>query len=150
MIDWPRRMNSRRESPNGNARAGIVAVNNWRRVKPAAAAGIKEPAPVMVGRPTPRLKAGKSPAESRIPDPLPIRERRPAIPNAKGPPAKTVSAAIKPGTVRVETPEAGRVVRRICILHGGRGGGRNRVDLSGNPVVEFVGLENMANLHRRR
>src|SRR5215469_4717322 len=75
MIDGARRMNSRRESPNGNARARIVAVNDRRRVKPAAAAGIKEPAAVMVGSPAPRLEAGKGPAESGIPNPLTIGKR---------------------------------------------------------------------------
>src|SRR5215467_15474131 len=95
MIDGPRWMNSRRESPNGNARAGIVAVNDGRRVKPAAAAGIKQPAPVMVGSPAPRLVARKCPAESWIPNPLTIIKRRPAIPSAKGPPAKTVTPATK-------------------------------------------------------
>ena len=38
MIDRPGRMNSRRESPNGNTRARKVAVNDRRRVKPASAA----------------------------------------------------------------------------------------------------------------
>src|SRR6184192_3534377 len=103
----------------------------------------------MIRSPTPRLEARKCPAESRVPNPLPIGEGRPAIANAEGPPAKAVSSAIRPRTVGIEAAEAGRVVRRICVLHGGRSGGGNRVDLSGNPMIEFVLFRNAADAHGR-
>src|SRR6266567_3464122 len=101
----------------------------------------------MIGSPTPRLEAGKSPAEGWIPNPLTIRERRPPIANAEGPPAETVSSAIRPRSVGIEAAEAGRVVRRIRVLHGGRGCGGNRVDLSGNPAVEFILIRKAAEAH---
>lgn len=41
MIDRPWRMNPGREGPARNAYAGIEAVNGWRRVEPASAAGVK-------------------------------------------------------------------------------------------------------------
>src|SRR5690348_14557564 len=101
----------------------------------------------MIGSPTPGLEAGKSPAVGWIPNPLPIREGRPAIANAEGPPAEAVSPAIEPRSVGIEAAEASCVVRRICVLHGGRGGSGNRVDLSGNPVVKFVLFRKAAEAH---
>src|ERR1700757_2704410 len=82
MVDRPGRMNSRRKSPNGNACAREVAVNDRWRVIPAAAAGVKQPAAVMIRSPAPRLEARKSPAKSWVPNPLSIGEGRPAIADA--------------------------------------------------------------------
>src|SRR5690348_4661634 len=150
MIDRSRRMNSRRESPDGNTGAGIEAVTNRRRVKPASAAGVKQPSTVMIGRPAPRVEAIPSPAESGIQNPLTVRKRRPAVANAERPPAEAVSAAVGPGTVRVKASETRRVVGRTGVLHGGRIRGGNRVDLSGDPAVEFILSRNAADAHGGR
>src|SRR5689334_18819141 len=144
MIDRSRRMNSRRESPDGSTGAGIEAVTNRRGVKPASAAGVKQPSTIMIGRPAPRVEAVPSPTERGIQNPLAIRKRRPAVANAEGPPAETVSPAIKPGPVGVQTPETRRVIGRTGVLHGGSIRGGNRVDLPGNPAIEFILSRNAA------
>jgi hypothetical protein len=66
-----RRMNDGREAPS---RTSPRSVNHWRCIKPAAAAGVEEPATVMVRSPAPRLGTHPRPAERRVPNPLPGRE----------------------------------------------------------------------------
>ena len=101
VIEGTRWMNHRRE-PSSWAHASRVAVKSRRGIKPAAATTIKEPAAVMIGRPAPRLRANPGPAKTRIVDPLPGCERRPANSRTKRPPAVSVTAAIQEGSVRVE------------------------------------------------
>src|SRR5207244_12467103 len=62
-IDGPRRMDPRRQAPDGNARSGAVAaIRQRRRVVPTSAAGVEQPAPVVVGSPTPGLETVPRPA----------------------------------------------------------------------------------------
>src|SRR5215472_169571 len=146
MIDRPRRMDPWRKPPDGNARTGVVAIWQRRRVEPTSAAGVEQPAPVVIGSPPPRLETVPRPAEGRVPNPLSVGKGRPAVGDTEGPPAITIGSAAKPGTVGVEAAEARGVIGRTRILHGGGGGRRNGVDLAGDPVVKFVWFGDAANL----
>src|SRR5437764_15267360 len=86
----------------------------------------------MIRSPTPRLETRKSPAESRVPNPLPIGEGRPAIAYAERPPAEAVSSAISARTVGVETAGSRCIVGGVRGLHRGRHGDGLLVALSGH------------------
>src|SRR5580692_7575246 len=112
----------------------------------------------MIGSPTPGLRAHPGPTESRIPEPLPPRERRPRSTDAERPPTKSITAARRPGAVGVEIGETGGVVRRTCVLKRGAGRRGYCVNLAGNPAVEIIFLRDTANVcggivpgfHRKR
>src|SRR6266571_5335692 len=145
VIDHTRRMNDRRKPPSGNTR--VKAVKQGWRIKPSAAPGVKEPATVMIGSPAPRLKTDPGPAESGIQDPLPIREGRPTEASSKRSPAVPISAAVKPGPIRIEAAEARRVGRRIGVLHRCRRRRGNRINAPGNPAVKFIQRGKAADAH---
>lgn len=72
-INRARRMHNRpnrlsRETSIASVTA--IAIISGRRIKPAATRSVEEPAAVVIRSPAPRLVAGKSPAETRIPQPL--------------------------------------------------------------------------------
>src|SRR5260370_25250312 len=117
--------------------------------KPSAAAGIKERASVMIRSPAPRLVAHPSPAEGRIPDPLPRREWRPAKAGAKRPPTVAVSAAGKPGTIVIQVGKSGSVVGRICGLQRRRCGGAYTCNPARDPAVKIVHIQTTTHSQRR-
>src|SRR5260370_27308178 len=117
--------------------------------KPSAAAGIKERASVMIRSPAPRLVAHPSPAEGRIPDPLPRREWRPAKAGAKRPPTVAVSAAGKPGTIVIQVGKSGSVVGRICVLQRRRCGGAYTFKSARDPAGQVVPIPESPNGQRK-
>src|SRR5215471_17086562 len=101
----------------------------------------------MIRSPAPRLETSPSPAKPGIQDPLSIGERRPSESRTEGPPAVAIAAAGKPRAILIETAESRRVIRGACVLRGGRGGCRNRVNLAGDPAIKFISLGNADDFH---
>ena len=133
-IDGMRRVNDRRE-----ALSRVVLIIDGRRIEPATAGSVKEPAAIVIRSPAPGLEAGESPAESRIVNPLARGERRPAEAGTEGPPSVTVAATGRPSAVSVEIGEAWNVIARARVLHRGVVRGGDRINAAGDPMVEVIG-----------
>src|SRR5271168_1819022 len=115
-----------------------------RRIEPAAAAGIEEPASVMIWRPAPGGGANESPAKGGIQDPLSGSERRPGIGRAERPPAVTVTTARRPTTISVKIGESWRIAVGAGVRKDRVPGGVGTIDAAGNPLIEDVVCGNTA------
>src|SRR5258708_35378241 len=109
-------MNSRGGPPSGTERVPGVAVENRRRIKPAATRGIEKPSSIVIGSPAPRLVADPSPAKRGILDPLPIRERGPAQPHAEWPPTVSICPAGGKGAIGIQIGEHPNVDNGTCVM----------------------------------
>ena len=138
VIERARRMDDGRSAPDRVSSVTSIAVVRWRRIKPPATRGVKKPATIMVRSPTPRLVAGKSPAETGIHNPLAHGERRPSQACAEGPPAVAVASAGRPSAIRIKIGVAGSVIGSVRILKGRVRRRGNRINATGDPMVEIV------------
>src|SRR5580692_1762702 len=144
-IERVRRMDDGRKTLSGVTPSD--SVKRWRGIEPAAARGVKEPAAIVVRSPAPRLEAGKSPAETRIPDPLAHGERRPAEACAKGAPSVAIASTGRPRAVGVEIGVAWQIIGRARVLKSGVRCAGNRIDSAGDPVIEIIVGGQTADVH---